>query len=177
MSVDHTSERGMHGIEAVTHFLEREHAHYELIEHAGTFAAIEEAAAAESEPAVMAKTVLLLDEGGFRAGVIPASERLDLQKVRKLLGASGHLRLASEEEIERGFPAFDPGALPPFSSLLRIPAILDTRLLAHDHVLCSGGDHRHTLKLSPREIQRLGEPFVGDVCVGGPSHPLHPPAK
>ena len=164
MTVDHTPEQGMHGFEAVTHFLDRQRAPYELIEHADTFAALDESSAAGGAPSRMAKTVLLHDHGGFRAAVIPASERLDLHKTRELFQASGHLRLASEEEIEREFPVFDAGALPPFSGLLGTPEILDTRLLAHDHVLCSGGDHRHTLKISPREIERLGEPLVADIC-------------
>ena len=82
-------------------------------------------------PARMAKTVLLHDHDGFRGVVLPASERLDLHKARERFGASGHLRLASEEEIEQEFPAFDPGALPPFGALLGAPEILDTRLLRH----------------------------------------------
>jgi Ala-tRNA(Pro) deacylase len=168
----------MHGVEAVTHFLDRQRARYELIEHTETFAAADEATAAGSVPTRMAKTVLLHDHDGFRAAIVPASERLDLHKARALFGASGHLRLASEDEIEGEFPVFDAGALPPFSALLGIPEILDTRLLDHDHVLCSGGDHRHMLKISPREIEQLGEPLVGEVCIGTPSDPLRipPPA-
>jgi prolyl-tRNA editing enzyme YbaK/EbsC (Cys-tRNA(Pro) deacylase) len=113
----------------------------------------------------MAKTVVLLhDRDGFRAAVIPASERLDLRKARALLHAGGHLRLASEEEIEREFPVFDAGAVPPFGALLATPEILDPRLLRYRSILCGGGDHRHTLKISPREIERLGEPLVADIC-------------
>lgn len=162
---DEATEMGTHGSDAVVHFLERHHARHELIEHPDTFAAVDEAGAAGSALGRMAKTVLLHDHGGFCAAVIPASERLDLHKAREALQASGHLRLASEEEIEREFPAFDAGALPPFSRLLGTPEILDPRLLAYHHVLCSGGDHRHTLKISPREIQRLGQPLVADICL------------
>jgi Ala-tRNA(Pro) deacylase len=161
---EEATEMGMHGSDAVVHFLERKHAAYELIEHEDTFAAIDEARAAGSPLGRMAKTVLLHDHGGFRAAIIPASERLDLHKARELFGASGHLRLANEDEIEQEFPAFDAGALPPFSALLGTPEILDISLLDYHHVLCSGGDHRHTLKIAPREIERLGQPLVADVC-------------
>jgi len=164
MNDDQLTERGMHGIGAVADFLKRKRAPYELIEHVETFAAVDEARAAAVSPARMAKTLLLHDHGGFRAAVIPASERLDLHKARVLLQASGHLRLASEEEIEREFPAFDPGAVPPFSALLGTPEILDPRLLAYPDVFCSGGDNNHSLNVSPREIQRLGEPLVADIC-------------
>jgi len=164
MSVGVTPERGMQGVEAVTRFLDHLGAPYELVEHRETYAAVDEANAVGSELAEMAKTVLLHDHDGFRAAVIPASERLDLHKARERFGASRHLRLASEDEIGQEFPAFDAAALPPFSALLGIPEILDTRLLAHDRVLCSGGDPRHALKISPREIERLGEPHMADIC-------------
>jgi prolyl-tRNA editing enzyme YbaK/EbsC (Cys-tRNA(Pro) deacylase) len=164
MTDDSAIEPGMHGSDAVVHFLGRQHAGYELIEHDDTFAAVDEARAAGSSLARMAKTVLLHDRSGFRAAVIPASERLDLHKARVVLHATRHLRLASEEEIEDEFPVFDAGALPPLGALLGTPEIQDARLLAYRKVLCSGGDHRHTLKISPREIERLGESLVADVC-------------
>jgi prolyl-tRNA editing enzyme YbaK/EbsC (Cys-tRNA(Pro) deacylase) len=164
-------ERGMRGIDAVVDFLERHRAAYEVVEHRDTFAATSEARAAGTAPEQMAKTVLLHDHDGFRVAVIPAADQLDLHKARALLGASGHLRLASEDEIDRQFPAFDPGALPPFSALLGVPEILDRRVLAHHRVLCSGGDHRHTLEISPHEIERLGNPLVGDICIEpNPAH-------
>jgi len=113
MSVGVTPERGMRGVEAVTRFLDHLGAPYELVEHRETYAAVDEANAVGSELAEMAKTVLLHDHDGFRAAVIPASERLDLHKARERFGASRHLRLASEDEIGQEFPAFDAAALPP----------------------------------------------------------------
>ena len=131
MTVDHTPGRGMHGIEAVVHFLDRERAPYELIEHADTFAAVDEASEAGSRPARMAKTVLLHDHDGFRVAVIPASEQLDLHKA--ICGWRARMRSSD--------------------------------LLVHHRVFCSGGDHRHALEISPHEIERLGNPLVGDLCV------------
>jgi hypothetical protein len=66
--------------------------------------------------------------------------------------------------MDTPFPAFDPGALPPFSALLGTPEVLDQRLLAHQDILCGGGDQGHTLRISPREIERLGGPLIADVC-------------
>ena len=117
----------------------------------------------------MAKTVALHDTDGYRIAIIPASERVDVGKARKVFGASADMRLATEREIAQEFAAFDPGALPPFRGLLGAPEGLDTRLLHYHRILCSAGDHRHTLKISPGEIQRVGEPAVADVCVGTPA--------
>jgi hypothetical protein len=59
---------------------------------------------------------------------------------------------------------FDAGAMPPFTALLGMPEIMDKRLLGYDHVLCSGGDHRHAIRVSPRDIERLGDRLVADIC-------------
>lgn len=166
---DSEPEHGMQGAEAVAHFLDRKHASYELIEHYATYAAREEASAAGSAAPRMAKTVVLHDTDGYRIAIIPASERVDLDKARGIFGASTEIRLATEHEIAQEFPGFNPGALPPFRGLLGAPEVLDTRLLHFHRILCSAGDHRHTLKISPQEIQRVGEPAVADVCVGTPA--------
>lgn len=155
---------GMHGIDAVKHFLEREGVECQVVSHEDTFAGTEEAQAAGVDADRTAKTILLHDHGGFCAAVIPASQRLDLHKARDLLGASGHLRLATEEEMEQEFGVFDAGALPPFAELLATPQVMDRRLMDHDRIVCSGGDHRHSILVSPREVERLGAPLVGDVC-------------
>ena len=152
------------GIETVRQFLDDQEVHCEIVEHEDTFAAATEAKVAGLDPHETAKTVILHDRSGFSAAVIPASERLDLHKTRALLGGTRHLRLATEDEIERAFPDFDAGALPPFPALLVTPEVLDRRLLEHERILCSGGDHRHSVILSPRVLDRLGAPLVGDIC-------------
>ena len=40
----------------------------------------------------------------------------------------------------------------------------EARLLYHDRIVCAGGDHRHSLSLDPRELVRVAEPRVADVC-------------
>lgn len=66
--------------------LERKHVDYELIPHRRTEAAKDEAAAIGVEPWQVAKTVVLTTDAGYVRTVLPASERLDLHKVRELLG-------------------------------------------------------------------------------------------
>jgi hypothetical protein len=40
----------------------------------------------------------------------------------------------------------------------------DIRLLYHDRTLCGAGDHRHSVSLDPRELLRIAEPQVADIC-------------
>jgi Ala-tRNA(Pro) deacylase len=159
-----TESAGTHGIDAVLQFLDREDVQREVVEHRDTFAAMTEAHSAGVAPEKTAKTVVLHDSSGLRIAVVPASERLDLHKARSLLGGTHHMRLATEQEIERAFPAFDAGAIPPFAALLATPEAVDRRLMEHSRILCSGGDHAHSLLISPHVLDRLGAPLIGDLC-------------
>jgi Ala-tRNA(Pro) deacylase len=152
------------GTARVTHWLEERGVEHELVTHPETFTAADEAQAAGVPAGHTAKTLALRDQGSYRLVVIPASRRLDLSRVRELGGQSPHLRLATEHEIGRDFPTFEVGALPPFGPLLPAPEIVDIRLLYHDRILCGAGDHRHAVSLDPRELLRITEPQVADIC-------------
>jgi Ala-tRNA(Pro) deacylase len=153
-----------HGIGAVTAYLDGNGVGYEVVEHRPTFSAAAEARASGTEPREAAKTLVLHDREGYRLAVIPALRRLDLHRCRELLGATSHLRLATEEELERDFPMFDVGAMPPLGPMVPAPEIIDVHLLYHERILCAGGDHRHALRMDPRDLLRLTEPRVASLC-------------
>lgn len=148
--------------DAVTEYLDGQQVEYELVEHGERFTAAAEARAAGIGPEDAAKEVVLRRREGYVLAVIPASERLDLGKVRELLGEAD-LRLASEDELAADFPQFELGALPPFGPILGVAQLVDERLLDHRQVLCNGGDHRHSLKVDPKEIVRIADARVGDL--------------
>ena|SRR5688572_22583195 len=156
--------RTAHGVELVTHWLDDQRVEYELMTLAETFTATDEARAVGVPAGHVAKTLALKDQSAYRLVVIPASRRLDLWRVRDVSGGSLHLRLATEHELGRDFRDFEVGALPPFGPLLPAPEIVDIRLLYHERILCCAGDHRHAVTLDPRELLRVAEPQVADIC-------------
>ena len=156
------------GVAAVARFLEEAEIAHEVLEHQPTYSTLEEAEAVHADPRHSAKTLALHDRDGWRLAVLPANHRLDLERARRLLGGTRHLRLATEEEMAAAFPAFDVGALPPVGPMLPLPEVVDVRLLYRDHVVCPGGDRRHAVRLDPRDLVRLSEPRVGDICEHDP---------
>jgi Ala-tRNA(Pro) deacylase len=153
------------GLAAVTEFLEREGVPYEVVEHERTQTAAAEARAAGMPPADVAKTVVLRDQNGLRLAVIPASERLDMHKLREALGSRG-LRLVTEREMAEEFDGFEVGAVPPFGSMFNALELVDERLLEHDRILCSGGDHEHAVLVDPRDMVKAADARVADICEG-----------
>jgi Ala-tRNA(Pro) deacylase len=152
------------GVAAVTEFLEREGIPYEMVEHERTQTAAAEARAAGVPSAGFAKTIVLRDEEGLRLAVIPASERLDIHKLEQALASRG-LRLLTEQEMANEFDEFEVGTVPPFGSMFDALELVDARLLEHDRVLCSGGDHEHAVLVNPGDLVRAGEARVADICV------------
>jgi Ala-tRNA(Pro) deacylase len=151
-------------LEAVKSYLDAQGVAHEVIEHEERFTAAAEAQASGLEPGDAAKDLILRDGDSYLLVAIPASQRLDLGKARDLLGASRSLRLATEEEIARDFGRFEVGAVPPFGGLHGIPQAVDQRLLEHDRVLCSAGDHKHGVLLAPAEMVRIADAVTGDLC-------------
>jgi len=139
---------------------------HEIVEHDVTTSAVAEAHVAHLPPRQVAKTVVLRDGDAYLIAVIPASERLDLAKLRELLSASRQLRLASEDEIAREFPALEVGAVPPFGPTQAAAVVIDRGLLEVGQVLCPAGDHRHSLLVDPREVVRITAARVADICEG-----------
>jgi Ala-tRNA(Pro) deacylase len=154
---------GQAGHAAVTEFLEREGVPYEVVEHERTESAAAEARAAGVPASDVAKTVVLRDQDGVRLAVIPASERVDMHKLKEKLGSKG-LRLVTETEMAEEFGDFEVGAVPPFGPMLHALELVDERLLDHDRILCSGGDHEHGVLVDPRDLVRVAQAQLADIC-------------
>jgi prolyl-tRNA editing enzyme YbaK/EbsC (Cys-tRNA(Pro) deacylase) len=149
---------GPHRIDVVTELLERSGVRHDVVEHESAYSA----RAAETEPDATAKTVGLRDRDGYCLAV-PASERLNVRRAREALGATHHLRLATEAEMRKEFPAFDVGAIPPFVPG-RLPEVVDIALLHHERIVCAGGEHERSVRIAPLDLLRLAEPRVADIC-------------
>jgi Ala-tRNA(Pro) deacylase len=151
-------------LEAVKSYLDGQGVDYDVVEHEERFTAAAEARASGVEPDDAAKDLILRDGDRYMLAAIPASQRLDLGKARELFGASRSLRLANEGEIGQDFGQFEVGAVPPFGGLHGIPQAVDRRLLEHGRVLCSAGDHTHSVLVDPREMVRIADASTGDLC-------------
>jgi Ala-tRNA(Pro) deacylase len=147
----------------VTEELKGDRIPFELIGHRRTETARDEADAVGAPAAEVAKTVALTDHHGFVRAVLPASERLDLHKVRDLLGRRG-LRLASEAELILAFPMFELGAVPPFGGPFGDAVVVDVRIAATPEVVLEAGTHTESLRVRTADLLDHLAAYVGDIC-------------
>jgi Ala-tRNA(Pro) deacylase len=99
---------------------------------------------------------MLQTAAGYRLAVVPASRRLDMKLVEVALGDK-HARLATEKELERDFPGYQLGALPPLGSLLSVPTHVDPEVIAHETIVFAAGSRTESVKVRAEDLFR-GEP-------------------
>jgi Ala-tRNA(Pro) deacylase len=141
---------------AVSEYLEKRGVAFEATSHAETYTSVDEARALGIEADEVLKAVLLHTAAGYRLAVVPASRRLDMKLVEKAVGDK-HARLATEQELERDFPGYELGALPPLGSLLSAPTYLDPEVMEHETIVFAAGSRTESVEVRTEDLFR-GEP-------------------
>jgi Ala-tRNA(Pro) deacylase len=136
---------------------------YEVIPHHHTDTALEEAQAVHVDAFRVAKTIVLTTPDGFVRAVVPACERLDMRKVRELLGTK-HVELASEDLLPGLYPDYEPGAVPPFPGTSGDGVIVDGRLDKTPFVVLAAGTHEESVRLRTRDLVAATGAQLCDLC-------------
>lgn len=132
---------------------------YQILRHHHSSTSLGTARTAHVDPAELAKAVVLKDQIGPLLAVVPASERLDLDRLRETLRRPG-LDFLPEDQLDALFFDCDKGAIPPLGPDYRVPTLVDTRLRDADNVYFEAGDHEdlvHVNQTSFRALMRGAE--------------------
>lgn len=150
-------------VEAIESYLTGLGIAHRTIEHEPTESALAEGRVAGQPPQRVAKTIVLHDGSAYVIAAVAAADRLDMHKLRELLGAGRTLRLATEGEIARDFPTLEVGAVPPFGPMVPVAEVIDRALAEQPSILCPAGDHRHSVMLEPGAVIRATSAAVADI--------------
>jgi Ala-tRNA(Pro) deacylase len=162
--MDANEEANEMGIaKTVQWYLEANGVSYETLHHPYSKSSEETADVAFIWEDQLAKTVLLEDDRGYVAAIVPASHRIDLRKLERTL--QRRLELAREDELPGVFPDCEIGALPALGRAYGVQTVYDDRLQRLSGVYFEGGDHRELVYMGGREFIELleGSPH-GDLC-------------
>jgi Ala-tRNA(Pro) deacylase len=136
---------------------------YELLPHPRTETAAAEAEALGIDPKDVAKTLVVSSPGGYVRAVLPATERLDLRKLREQVEGGKRIHLATEEDLERDYPGFELGAVPPFGAS-GDSVLVDSRLAARERVVLEAGSHEQSVRIRTADLLRLTQAQVVDLA-------------
>ncbi len=121
---------------------------FTVIPHGGSAGG---ARAGRLQRAALAKTIVVFAGDGPAVIVVPATSTLELPLVAEAVG-DPDARLATPWELERWFPDYEPGALPPLSMLLLVPMYVDPAVIERDEVVFAAGRKDISIKMSTRDL-------------------------
>lgn len=150
---------GVRVISRVTEHLESYGVPFEPIAHQQTYTSVAEARALGVDASEVLKTVAVRVAAGYVLVAVPATRRLDLQRVRAAVG-DGHARLATEAELQRDFPDIELGALPPLAVLTGGHLYVDPEVHQHDTVVFAAGSQTESVKLRTTDLLRFQQEHV-----------------
>jgi Ala-tRNA(Pro) deacylase len=137
----------------VAEHLKRRGLSFEQIPHEQAYTSIDEAKALGIAADEVVKTVVLKTASGHALAVVPGARRLNMKIVRRTLG-DNHARLASEEDLERAFPGYELGAMPPLGSLFDIAVYVDPEVLGHETIVFAAGTQTESVKIRTADLFR-----------------------
>jgi Ala-tRNA(Pro) deacylase len=138
---------------------------YELLPHPRTESAVAEAEALGLPPADVAKTLVVTTGDGYVRVVLPATERIDLRKLREARGGGKReVHLASEEDLARDYREFELGAVPPVGGRRRDPVVVDSRLAGRESLVLEAGSHEESVRVAAGDLVRVADAQVADIC-------------
>lgn len=136
---------------------------FKAMTHPPAYTAQDVAAAQKVKGKQVAKVVMVQADSKVVMLVLPASSRIDFEKLKGALGGP-EARLAKEEEFAGLFPDCDTGAMPPFGNLYHVPVYVDRALTEDVEIVFQAGSHLDTIKIAYQDYARLAQPVVADVA-------------
>jgi Ala-tRNA(Pro) deacylase len=146
--------------ESIGSLLQRHRIPYLPIRHRLAYSAQKEAAAAHVRGRHWAKTVLCFADEEPLQAVVAAPQWVDLERLRVLVGART-IRLGTEAEMVRLYPSYEPGAVPPFGTLLKQRVVVDRSLVGDPEMVFSAGSHTEAICMHYNDFAELVRPEVG----------------
>ncbi len=128
-----------------------------VVNHPLAFTATSVAGAAHISGKEMAKTVVVNLDGRPALAVLPATQKVDLERLRRATGATS-IELTDEREFTADFPGCEVGAMPPFGNLYGMEVFVEPRLAADPEIAFNAGSHTELIRMAYKDFERLVKP-------------------
>jgi Ala-tRNA(Pro) deacylase len=139
--------------------LDRRGVAYQELHHTDAYTASEVAQREHVSGHRVAKVVGVIADGRPVELVLPASRRVDLDRVRELLGAR-EVRLATEPELGRCFTGCEVGAIPALRHWAGVDVVMDGHLRCGGDIYILGGTHRDAIRMNFDDWFEVVDPRV-----------------
>jgi Ala-tRNA(Pro) deacylase len=152
-------------INRLKEFLNSQHVKFVAINHSPAYTAQEIAALAHVRGKELAKTVMVKLDNKMAMAVLPASLKVNIERLQEASGA-GQVDLASEKEFKDMFPDCEIGGMPPFGNLYGMEVYASHRLAEDAEIAFNAGSHTELIRMAYKDFERLVKPKVVNLSFG-----------
>lgn len=145
-------------------FLDSHNIRYITISHSRAFTAEETAVSAHIPRKELAKTVMVKIDRKMAMAILPASDKLDLDLLKKETGAK-QVEISGEKEFKGLFPDCEVGAMPPFGNLYGMDVFVAKSLTEDREIAFNAGSRRELVRLAYKDFEQLVKPRVVKISV------------
>jgi Ala-tRNA(Pro) deacylase len=151
-------------------FLQSRHVWFETLLHCPTSSASQRAKVVHVSGRRVAKGVLIKAASGDVLVVLPATHRVDLERLAGVLGEK-ELRIATEDEVEHVFADCERGALPPFGRLYGLRTVVDVSLGGNSEFVFLANARHEGMRMRYRDYEALETPIRARIAMTAPPRP------
>jgi len=148
----------------IINYLDKRGAKYAIVTHKKVYTAYDAAQTLKRKLDEIAKNLLVKTNKGFVLVLLPASKRLDLNKLKKLMNAKGmgvkKVEIPKEGVMVRLFKV-KPGALGAFGSVHELEVYMDKNLQKVKKAIFPTGSFTDSVEMAMKEFEKLEKPVVG----------------
>jgi Ala-tRNA(Pro) deacylase len=148
----------------ITNYLDKRGAKYGIVTHRKVYTAYDAAQTLKRKLDEIVKNLLVKTDKGFVLVLLPASKRLDLKGLKKLMNAKGKgvktVEIPKEGAMVRLLKV-KPGALSAFGRLHDLEVYMDKNLRKAKKAIFSSGSFTDSFEMAMKEFEKLEQPVVG----------------
>lgn len=138
----------------ITNFLDKHNIDHEILEHKTVYTAFDAAQTLGKKLNEIAKTLAVKADKKYIIIVVPASRKVNTEKLKKILGVK-KVDMVKEVDIKKVFKS-KPGALIPFAKMHKVPVYIDKALLKSKSIIMSSGSYTESLKVRANDLIEHG---------------------
>jgi len=144
----------------IINYLDQAKVGYKTIKHKTVYTAYDLAQTLKVKLSDVAKTLVVKADKIYVLVVLPASHKLDLGKLKKVLKAK-KVEIAKEKIMKVVFKV-KPGAITPFGELYKVPVFIDKALLKAKKIIAEAGTYEDSVIMTAKNFIKAVKGTIGD---------------
>ena len=146
-------------VKKLKEYLDKNGVKYMTINQSIAYTAQDIAASACIPGKELAKAVIFKADGKMMMAVLPASQKINFDLLKKSIG-KGDITLAIENEFRSLFPECEIGAMPPFGNLYNMEVVVADTFAKNTEIAFNSGSHSELIRMSYTDFEKLVQPKV-----------------